>query len=79
MSHSCSPWMWIPKAVTSGSGTNRVGFWCSTWLRLCRDPDATQIALDIDSHKAGIPQIRVSRNGLAVSAGFDGFYRVWNI
>ncbi len=43
------------------------------------DSEANHVAFDIDSHKGSIPQVRVSSDGIALSAGFDGIYRVWNI
>jgi len=35
--------------------------------------------LDFEGHKANVPLVDVTSDGIAMSAGMDGFYRVWDI
>jgi WD40 repeat protein len=37
------------------------------------------LALHVEGHKTNVTQVTPTSSGLAVSAGFDGFYRVWDI
>jgi DNA-binding SARP family transcriptional activator/WD40 repeat protein len=42
-------------------------------------PKMDAVVFDLEAHKAGIPQVRVTSDGLVASAPFDGVYRVWDI
>ena len=41
-------------------------------------PKMDAVALNIEAHGGNAPQVRVTSDGIAVSGGFDGFYRVWD-
>jgi hypothetical protein len=42
-------------------------------------PKMDAVVFDLEAHKTGIPQVRVTSDGLVASAPFDGVYRVWDI
>jgi WD40 repeat protein len=37
------------------------------------------LVLHIEGHKGNVTQVSPTSSGLVVSAGFDGFYRVWDV
>ena len=41
-------------------------------------PKMEAVVLNIEAHKANVPQVRVTSDGIAASAAFDDVYRVWD-
>jgi hypothetical protein len=41
-------------------------------------PKMEAVALNIEAHNGNVPQVRVTSDGIAASAGYDGIYRVWD-
>ena len=42
-------------------------------------PMAEALLLNIEAHKGNTPSVNVTSDGVAISAGFDGFYRAWDL
>jgi DNA-binding SARP family transcriptional activator/WD40 repeat protein/tRNA A-37 threonylcarbamoyl transferase component Bud32/energy-coupling factor transporter ATP-binding protein EcfA2 len=42
-------------------------------------PKMDAVVLNVEAHKGATPQVRVTSSGIAASAAFDGFYRVWDM
>jgi len=42
-------------------------------------PMAEALLLNIEAHKGNTPFVNVTPDGVAISAGFDGFYRAWDV
>ena len=42
-------------------------------------PMGDAIVFNIEAHKGTTPFVNVTSDGVALSAGFDGFYRAWDV
>jgi DNA-binding SARP family transcriptional activator/WD40 repeat protein len=42
-------------------------------------PMAEALLLNVEAHKGNTPFVSVTPEGVAISAGFDGFYRAWDV